>query len=263
MKHRLHSLAILTFLFFTPCSLRAQEAPVQLDRDLIAYWPLAGDTNDHSGNGYHALIHGSVDLEAAGPSGNHRSAAGFNGLNAWLEVPAGMAPNLPQDSFTSTAWIHTSDSLDDVPGDIVSQYDQAQRSGFHLSLKTNAVTTSLANDRHLHFGIDNDRASSWSDCGRPGNALLAFALTVHDGALYAGTCETEMNESGHVYRYAGGKQWTDCSTPDRSNSVTALAVYNGQLYAGTGKYRVARSALPESENRHLGGRIFRHAGEDR
>jgi hypothetical protein len=52
----------------------------------------------------------------------------------------------------------------------------------------------------------------------------------------------------------------DCGAPDRSNAVTALAVYNGQLYAGTGKYRLAGSALSESPNVELGGRIFRYDG---
>jgi hypothetical protein len=132
-----------------------------------------------------------------------------------------------------------------------------------LSVKTNAATSSLANHRHLHFGIDDDRASEWSDCGRPGNALLVFSMAVHEGSLYAGTCEPGATECGRVYRYGDGQQWIDCGAPDRSNTVTALAVFNGRLYAATGKYRVAGSALPESENKQLGGRVFRYAGQDR
>jgi len=42
--------------------------------------------------------------------------------------------------------------------------------------------------------------------------------------------------------------------------VTALAVHDSKLYAGTGKYRLAGSALPESENMHLGGRVYRQPG---
>ena len=91
-----------------------------------------------------------------------------------------------------------------------------------------------------------------------GNALLAFALAVHEGHLYAGTCEPGKDESGHVYRYSGQQEWIDCGAPDRSNSVTSMAVYDGKLYAGTGKYRLAGSALPESENFTLGGRIYRY-----
>jgi hypothetical protein len=242
--------------------LHQEESPIELQRDLVAFWPLAGDTRDHSGNEYHAVLRGAVDLAAAGPAGTAKTAAGFNGRDAWLEVPAGQLPKLGQDNFTVAVWLHTDEALDDVPGDIVSQYDAGRRCGFHLSLKTNTVTTSLANDRQLHFGIDSDYSSQWIDCGRPGNALLAFALAVHKGSLYAGTCEPRANESGHVYRYAGGKEWIDSGAPDHSNSVMALAVHNGQLYAGTGKYRVAGSALPESENTQLGGRVFRYADAD-
>jgi hypothetical protein len=68
----------------------------------------------------------------------------------------------------------------------------------------------------------------------------------------------EKEESGRVYRYGGGDGWIDCGAPDQSNSVTSLAVHQGQLYAGTGKYRLAGSALKESENTTLGGRVFRY-----
>ncbi len=254
--------AILFFLVPALCSQRTDDAPVELERELVAHWPLAGDTRDRSRHDRHAQRHGDLDLEAAGPAGVAKTAVGFNGRDAWLEVPPDQAPQLGKKDFSVSVWLHTDDELDDVPGDILSQYDPARRRGFHLSLKCSAVTSSQANFRHLQFGIDDDRASEWIDCGRPGNALLAFALAVHEGSLYAGTCEPGANESGRVYRYAGREHWLDCGAPDRSNSVTALAVHDGQLYAGTGKYRVAGSALPESENAELGGRVFRYAGED-
>lgn len=234
-----------------------------LKRALVGHWPLAGDTQDRSGGEHHAVIRGGIDLQVTGPGGAKQSAAGFNGGDAWLEIPADNSPKLGREEFSVAVWLHTDEALDDVPGDLLSQYDPVRRRGFHLSLKSNAVTTSLANARQLHFGIDSDRASEWIDCGRPGKALLAFALTVHEGSLFAGTCEPGANETGRVYRFDGEKKWIDCGAPDRSNSVMALAVYNGQLYAGTGKYRVAGSSLPESENTQFGGRILRYAGQDR
>jgi hypothetical protein len=154
--------------------------------------------------------------------------------------------------------------MDDVPGDVASQYDPKRRRGFHLTLKTNAgVTTNQANLRQLQFGIDNDRASQWIDVGRPGKALLAFALCAHDGQLWAGTCEPAEGQRGRVYRYAGDDRWIDCGAPDGSNAVTALAAFDGKLYAGTGKYRLGGSALAESPNTTLGGRVFRYDGDDR
>jgi hypothetical protein len=136
--------------------------------------------------------------------------------------------------------------------------------GFHLTLKSNAgVTTTQANLRQLQFGIDNARDTEWLDCGRPGNATLAFALTSFDGRLWAGTSHPGKDEVGHVYRHEQEKAWIDCGAPVQCNSVTALAEFGGHLYAGTGKYRFGGSALAESENTHLGGNVVRYDGEQR
>jgi hypothetical protein len=230
---------------------------VDLKRDLVAHWPLAGDAQDGSPHKRHARVKGTIDWQVAGPSG--ATTAGFDGRDAALEVPAERAPQLGSGDFTWSAWINADAAVGDVPGDIVSQYDPKRRRGFHLSLKTNAgVTTTQANFRQLQFGIDNDRASEWIDCGRPGNAILAFALAVHEGQLWAGTCEAGKDQAGHVYRYAGGNEWSDCGAPAACNSVTALAAFDSKLYAGTGKYRLAGSALSESENPILGGGVFRY-----
>ncbi len=233
-------------------------AHAQSERSLIAHWPLAGDGRDVSGNNLHAVTH-EINFKAAGRLPQGAPTASFNGRSSYLVVPANKAAELASDDFTIAAWIFTDAANDDISGDIISQYDAATRRGFHFGLKTNAgVTFSQTNFRQLQFGIDaNDANDKWADCGRPGNALLAFALCSLNGQLYAGTCEPGRNESGHVYRLSSDKKWIDCGAPDNSNSVISLAAYNGQLFAGTGKYRVAGSSLPESENTNLGGRIFR------
>ncbi len=173
-------------------------------------------------------------------------------------VPAADSPGLGKGDFTLALWL----KADEGPGgDLLSQYDVATRRGFHLTLKSNpGVVSNQPNWRHLQFGIDDNRDAEWIDCGRPGKALFAFSLAVHEGVLYAGTCEPGTGERGRVYRYEGGDRWIDCGAPDGSNSVTALAVFDGGLYAGTGKYRVAGSSLPESGNLTLGGKIFRYGG---
>lgn len=177
-----------------------------------------------------------------------------------LVVPAEKTPKLGTGDFSISVWARADDT-DHVTGDLLSQYDPKKRRGFHLTLKSNpGVTSSVANWRHLQFGVDDDKPSAWRDCGRPGQALFAFAMATHEGALYAGTCEPDAGAMGRVYRYAGGEIWIDCGRLDGSNSVTALATYEGALYAGTGKYRVAGSHLPESPNTQLGGRVFRYEG---
>lgn len=164
--------------------------------------------------------------------------------------------------FTISTWLKADAEGSGFSGDIFCQYDAARRRGVHLTLKTaTGVTSCQSNWRHLQFGIDDDRSGNWQKVGRPGNSLLAFSLAVHNGQLYAGTCEPAANASGRVYRYAGGSTWVDCGAPDKSNSVTCMAVYRNELYVGTGKYRVAGSSLPESPNPELGGRIFRLAAD--
>lgn len=232
------------------------------DDGLIAHWPLAENGDDVSGNGLHAVAHG-VEFTPSGPDETRKSAARFDGAASMLEVPVNERLKLGQKDFSVSMWVDADSESDDVPGDLISQFDATAHRGFHLGLKTNpGVTFSQANARQLQFGIDHDRPDkAWVDCGAPGNALLGFALCEFDGQLYAGTCEPGPNDAGHVYRFAGGDKWIDCGAPDRSNSVTALIVFNGQLYAGTGKYRVAGSSLPESENKTHGGGIFRYDGE--
>lgn len=180
------------------------------------------------------------------------------------EIPAKDVPELGRGDFSLAMWVKVDDKLDRPMGDLVSRYDLKSRRGYHLTLKSSpGVTSNQPNDRHLQFGIDDNRATEWLDCGRPGNSLFAFSMATHEGALYAGTCEPGKNESGRVYRYGGKQTWIDCGAPDRSNAVTAMAVFQGKLFVGTGKYRVAGSSLKESENLTLGGKVFRYEGGTR
>lgn len=149
-------------------------------------------------------------------------------------------------------------------GDLISLWDPKTRHGFTLGLRNNAgSTTSQANWRQLQFGIDAGTEPSWREEGRPGSALLGFAIAVHDGRLYVGTCEPKLPDVGRVYRYDGPGRWTPLGPLDGSNSVTALASLDGQLYAATGKYLLAGSSLPESDNPERGGRVYRLVDAER
>ncbi|WZO97078.1 LamG domain-containing protein [Isosphaeraceae bacterium EP7] len=231
------------------------------DRGLIAHWNFSGDTNDTSGHGNHGRAF-SVDLTSPGPDGSPRGAARFDGKSSYLEVPANPSLNLGKSDFTLATWVQTEESLDDVLGDLVSKYDPVARRGLNWCIKSGAGSTnSQANDRNVHLGIDSGTEPVWTDRGRPGNAVYVIAMAVHDGKLFVGTCEVGPGEAGHVYRYDGGSRWVDCGRPDSSNAVTSLAAHGGKLYAGTGRYRLAGSALPESTNANLGGKIARYDGD--
>lgn len=226
----------------------------------VASWNLETDGQDSSPNGRHAENHG-VLFNATAPDGTR--AARFDGRSAFLEIPGAVAPQFGSGDFAISVWVYTEKVLDDNLGDILSKYDPATRKGINLGFLTcSGVSNSQPNYRTLHFGIDSNRLEpQWTDCGRPGNAIFIFGMAVHEGRLYAATCEAGETESGHVYRYEGGAAWTDCGSPDASNSVASLAVYDGTLYAGTSWYDTTGSALSASPNKSPGGKVYRYDGE--
>ncbi len=171
------------------------------------------------------------------------------------------APPLGAGDFSISAWVNPGDE----GGDILSMFDPDARRGLNFAIATHTgVNCAQANWRHVQFGIDNGRiCQPWTDCGRPGNAVLVFSLAVHQGSLYAATCEPETGGAGSVYRWEGGSRWARCGSPDGSNSVASLAVWNGALYAGTACYNLGGSSLTASANQTPGGRVFRYEGGER
>lgn len=244
------------FLFFV--ALSSTSSITSAEDRLLAHWKLAADARDSAGKDLHGENRGVVFQAGEFPKGS----AKFDGRGSLIEIPAGKSPNLGAGPFTISLWVNTADKLDDDLGDLVSQFDSKTRTGFHLSLRNNAgVTHSQANYRQLQFSIDAGTEPILVDQGRPGNAIYGQSMAVHDGHLYVGTCEAESGQAGHVYRYAGREKWDDCGTPDKANSITSMAAFGGSLYVGSGKYRLGGSSLAESENPHLGGKIFRYLGD--
>lgn len=240
-------------LFAAAVSLSAASAAGD---SLIGHWKLDGNARD-------AAPH-RLDAEAHAVEWHTQSGAELNGRSAWLEVPASPALRLGTNDFTLSLWLHLDPMLDDSPGDLVTLFDPATRNGFNLTVQHQSGTcSSMANTRNLFFGLDAGTEPRWTDCGRPGNNRMIYALTVFQGDLFAGTWEPGAGEAGHVYRYAGGTNWTDCGAPDPCNAVAALAVFHGELYAGVASYSGAGSQLQPSPNTAPGGRVYRYAGGQR
>lgn len=225
----------------------------------LAHWPLLENGADASGNGCDAENHG-VLFGGKAPDGG--PAARFNGRDAFLEASADALPGLGAGDFTLSMWICTETALDDAVGDLLGKFDPETRRGVNLSVPTlTGVSNSQPNHRTLHFGIDNGAAEpQWTFRGRPGNAVFVFGFAVHDGSLYAATCEPGAGQAGHVYRFLGGAGWEDCGSPDGSNAVAALAVHDGALYAGTSWYDTTGSSLEASPNTTPGGAVYRYGG---
>ena len=257
--YSLISKIVIMILFISACK---ENQPVDLQKDIFGHWEFKGNADDISGKGHHALVQGDINFNVLGPKGKNNTAVEFPGKEAWLEVPIGQSPQLGTGDFTISVWINLPEDETDVPGDLLSQYDSVNQKGFHLSIKTNAVTTSLANYNQVHFGINDNQTPAWTDYGQPDSTLCAFSLASFEGSLYAGLSHLDKDKTGNVFRLDSLDSWVDCGSPDGSNSVMALAVFNNELYAGTGKYRFGGSALPESENLTKGGKIMRY-GKDK
>lgn len=238
-------------------SVACVQAVALADDGPVAHWSLTGNTRNAIGAGPHGENHG-VTFQRGEFS---PPWARFNGRESYVNIPAAESLRLGTSDFTICARLYTDGELADDLGDIISQFDTKTRTGFHLSLRNNAgVTHCQANYRQLQFGIDDGSEPVFTDEGRPGNAVFGQSMAAHDGALYVGTCEPGAAQAGHVYRYDGTNQWTDLGSPDRANSITSMAAWNKSLYVGSGKYRFGGSALTESENPNLGGRIYRYLG---
>ena len=156
-------LVSIVFVALVWCGLGSEPALAQdaigLTNGLVGHWPLVKDAKDISGNGRDAKVRGVV-WKADSTKDASEAGAEFDGRGAFLEVAPHPQTAFGRGDFSVAAWIWTDGSTDDVPGDIVSQYDPSTRRGFHLGVKTNTgVTFNQANFRQLQFGIDNDRIS--------------------------------------------------------------------------------------------------------
>ncbi len=229
------------------------------DKTLVGHWPLIKDISDHSASKVPTEGH---DIQFVESQQRNKNVANLNGRSAYLSAKNHQNFNFGTKQFSLAAWVNTEENLNDVVGDVISKFDPQNRTGFELSIRHNVgVTDSPANQRQVHFGIDQGKLGQWVDRGRPGNNVYVFSLVTFNKNLYCSTCEPGENEAGHVYRFDGTSNWIDCGTPDKANAVSAMAVYQGQLYVASCRYRLRGSGLTESQNQHPGGKVFRYDGD--
>ncbi len=226
-------------------------AHAQPTDQLVGYWPLAGDCQDHSGHGNHGVNHNVVLADGT-----------FDGESSHIEVPPSDSLRFGAGDFTLSAWVHTDEQIDDAVGDVLDLYDPQLRRGITLSLNSSASGyLSQCADRHVYFGIDNARSGEWQDCGRPSptSPYVANSMLVYAGDLYAATIEGATEDDWrHVYRYDRDKSWIDCGRVGnaRTTGVGPLFVHAGALHAVTTTYdwtRVREGAFEP-------GHVFRYRG---
>lgn len=205
-----------------------------------------------------------TDVTVTTGPGN-RKAARFNGQTSEVRVShPDINAALQHGEFTISLWAKTDVQGHETAGDLLRMFDAENTHGIRLGIDTHAgVTNAQSNLRQLQFGVQSDSITpEFQDHGRPGQSVYVFSLCVHEGRLYAATCEAGENQKGHVYRFEKDQQWTDLGSPDDANAISAMAVFNNRLFVASSKYRLAGSSLPESPNANFGGRVFRLSKED-
>jgi len=233
-------------------------APAQAAEPLLLM-PLQSDAVDQ---GPLKLEPRAIDLEfPADIAPGKQTLSTWNGRTSRIEIANDDRLAIGRDPFTVMARVDLTGSDDDLPGDLVNHFDHETGKGWMLSITSRSgLVHSRSNHRQIHFGIrggESDFEPNWTDHGRPGGSVYVQAMTVFEGSLYVGICDPSPQGKGGVFRFVPPARWEDLRLPIKCNAVTSLVVHKGQLHAGSGKYRLAGSALAESENPEQGGEVFR------
>lgn len=104
-----------------------EDNPIDINDNLIGYFPFSGNANDESGNGNHATDIIGATL-TADRSNNDNSAYFFDGVDNEIVVPININPDvLPE--VTITTWVRS----DDGEGVVISN-DRQDSAGFDRTL---------------------------------------------------------------------------------------------------------------------------------
>ena len=183
-------------------------ATAYCDDGLIAHWPLAKDGQDVSGNGMHTTPH-AVDFTAIGPSGTPHTAAAFDGQSAMLELPAHQRLQLGTKDFSVSVWVDADSGFDDVPGDLISHYENTQSYAFAI-LEGRLYVGTWPSGRVYRF----EKPHQWTDVGRLGEELEVMGMLVHNGRLVAGTLPL-----AEVYEFDNKSSWNKLTRLDHTPDV--------------------------------------------
>jgi hypothetical protein len=115
-------------------------APPITSGSVVGWWPLNGNANDYSGNGFNGTIYGNLNFipSPASPGNNATSvlAASFNGVSSYITHTPNNALN--PSTLTVSAWVRTTQvAYQTVVGDFPYCTSGAQGNGWRLNLRNN------------------------------------------------------------------------------------------------------------------------------
>jgi hypothetical protein len=205
---------------------------------LIAHWPLAGDPSDVVG-GHHGKAN---DLQFSSDPGGSSSYAEFDGRRSRVQIPDHPELRLGTGDFTFTAWVRSHSPMTHVFGDILSKFDPVGRCGINIHISgSSPAYSSMSDQRHIHFGIDDGHVGTWTDLGKPEptNSNVT-AMVTWQGDLYASIADADTPEKAcRLFRYSGDQVWHDCGRPCNDPnilSIQSMLVHQGRIYAGSGNW---------------------------
>jgi hypothetical protein len=145
---------------------------------LLYYFPLAGDTKDHSGNGFDATNFGATPT--TGHSGKANSAYSFNGTTSYLTAPG---TDLPIGSIarTLTLWLKPTGT----------------------NLQFGVVLWGHGNCTGAMFGLGSEGNTFWGGCDDVGSgAALAAGSWTFLAAVYTPLTQMRVFVNGAGTTYA-------------------------------------------------------------
>lgn len=261
------------------CLLSISAPVQSADFGLVGHWTIRGDCRDHSGHGLDGINHGvdlkTSTFDGVGAYIEVPNADTLHFGENDLTISAEIFTNHGIDDcfgdiiakFSGAERKGVNFSLVSNSSGYNSQPDSRQlffgvddaRLGTWVDCgrpggKTNSTDALTVFDDGLYVGtVDAAEEADWAhvfryrggrdweDCGRLGRNRVrgVYAMTVHNGALYAGTAGSHGGRNvnvpeegfGRVYRYRGGQDWEDIGQPGDHFRISSLASYQGKLYA--------------------------------
>ncbi|MFA6150539.1 MAG: LamG-like jellyroll fold domain-containing protein [Chitinophagaceae bacterium] len=181
--YKIITTANIVCLVLSSTNVHAQSVPPYIDTTaLIAWYPFTGNTNDSSGNNYHALNTGSTPSDDR--FGNSNSALNFDGTSSYISAtfPASLKTST-FNGLTISSWFKLK-TLVGQPQNIILLIDSLEQKTFAQwydpSVKRAAVCNGITGIACTNYitAIDSPDTSKWY------NILLAADFTSPKTDLY-------------------------------------------------------------------------------
>ena len=187
-----------------------------LDLHPVAYWPLDGNGNDATGNGYDLTTTGSPTWESSGPTSYVDWSVYLNG-STYFTAPSSLDPS-GWTGITVLAWVMFPSSPSDNPRVVCNAHTDTNHNGFQLM-------------------FNSGLGSGFFDIGNGSNVAANWSTSHATGTWYF-YCGAWSSTSGVVAAYFNGQTAATGSgtgTIQSSSYPVTIGrnpVYNGDYVTG-------------------------------